>query len=111
MHFQCIVVEFIRSVFACSWIENTQQMPPTGFNQLWQADWITPYEKEITQMLLGQKVKALESDRFIIDDTLMRWMQGRLEYFNDIAADIAGKTHHHVDDLEQLFLNMIDSYD
>jgi uncharacterized protein len=58
----------LRTLLACRWIEHTQTQPPTEFDKLVAADWVSPDEKSWIAELLKRKAVAVEAEPMALDE-------------------------------------------
>ncbi|MBD8527421.1 nucleotidyltransferase domain-containing protein [Pseudomarimonas arenosa] len=79
----------LRPLLACRWIEHTLSQPPTEFEKLLQAEWVSDSERQMIGELQAAKVQASEADRCPMPAELSAWLVEQMGYFEGVGPKLA----------------------
>lgn len=68
----------LRPLLACRWIVHTGAQPPTEFDRLASADWVSVDELTMIARLTEAKADASESHRTPLDPSTREWFEQEL---------------------------------
>lgn len=68
----------LRPLLACRWIVHTGSQPPTEFERLRSADWVSVEERALIARLTEAKADASESHRTPLDPSTRDWFKQEL---------------------------------
>ena len=78
----------LRPLLACRWIRETGTQPPTEFDRLVAADWVSDREREMIATLTVAKADASESFRTPLEPSTRLWFERELTAAASAAAAI-----------------------
>jgi uncharacterized protein len=78
----------LRPLLACRWIELMRTQPPTSFNDLLAAEFVTRDEREWIGELLQKKADAKEAARIELDAARAESIRSELERYLSVAAQL-----------------------
>ena len=92
----------LRPLLACRWIEHVSSQPPTEFNHLVAADWVSPEERQWIGALLEQKALAMEAATIALEASRASKISSELERYEAIASALPAPPKLALDDLNEL---------
>lgn len=78
----------LHPLLACRWIEHTLSQPPTEFERLLQAEWVTDDERQMISQPQAAKALASEADRYPMPSELSAWLAEQMAYFEGIGPTL-----------------------
>jgi uncharacterized protein len=78
----------LRPLLACRWIEARQAQPPTEFDRLLAAAWVSDEERSWIGGLLEQKATAVEAQPIALEPLRERRLREELAHFEELATSL-----------------------
>lgn len=97
----------LRPLFACRWIEHTLSQPPTEFEKLLRAEWVSDNERKMINALQVAKAMALESDRCAMPADLSIWLAEQMAYFEEIGPKLSVNSSGERCDLDHVLAHWV----
>ena len=92
----------------CDRHQHARSQPPTEFDRLVAAAWVTPEERSAIGELLERKALAGEKDREAIPGSLRAWMAAQLAHYEAIGPALAVKADPDLAPLDALLAETVD---
>lgn len=97
----------LRPLLACRWIEHARAQPPTAFQRLVDAAWVTDAERAMIAGLQIAKAAASEADRAPLAPPVAAWLTGEMERYEKIGASFARPRERDCSDLDALLRDWV----
>ncbi len=97
----------LRPLLACRWIRATGAQPPTAFEQLVTAAWVSPDERALIHELEVAKAAAGEGVRVALTVTVRAWLERELAAAGDASAAIRSTASITTDTLDRLMIESL----
>ncbi len=97
----------LRPLLACRWIRATGTQPPTAFEKLATAPWVSSEERALIHELEVAKGVAGEGHRESLSAPVRAWFDAELLAANDAAAAIRSTASIDTETLDQLLIESL----
>lgn len=97
----------LRPLLACRWIAASGTQPPTAFDRLIAAEWISDEERGMIAGLLAAKADASEAHRTQLDAFTRDWFEQEMVAARAAALDIRSTATLEVATLDQLLRDSV----
>jgi len=99
----------LRPLLACRWIAASGTQPPTEFDRLVAADWVSADERDMIARLLAAKADASEAHHTSLEAATRTWFEKEMSSALEAAASIRSTASVDTTTLDQLLRNSIRS--
>lgn len=97
----------LRPLLACRWIHQTNSQPPTEFDRLVSADWVSTAERTMIAKLAAAKTDSREGETTLLDDSVRHWLIAELIRAEAESASIRSSAALGTADLNQVLRQTI----
>ena len=98
----------LRPLLACRWIRHTGEQPPTAFERLATAVWVSSGERALIRDLEAAKAAAGEGHRVSLSAPVRAWLNDELAAATDAATSIRSTASITTESLDRLMIASID---